>query len=110
MEKLLEVLVPKEAQVEIGGVRYAVRKMGLKQSIQLAAFAAELQDEARSRILKAAEEGQNDLVAIVSNLAENQIAKLVGIIINAQGTEDLVRFADLGLDELSELAVAVVEV
>lgn len=110
MEKLLEVLVPKERTVEIGGKSYKVRKMGLKQSIQIAAFAAELQDEARAKILKAAEAGQNDLIAIVSNLAETQIARLVSIIINAQDKEDLGRFEALDLEELSELALAVVEV
>lgn len=110
MQKLLDVLVPKEVPVQVAGKEYLIRKMGLKQSIQLAAFAAELQDEARSQILKAAEAGQNDLIAIVSNLAEAQVARLVGIIVNATTKEDLDRFADIGLDELSELAVAVVEV
>jgi len=110
MEKLLQVLMPKEVPVLVGDKTYVARKMGLKQSIQLAAFAAELQDEARAQILKAAEAGQNDLVAIVSVLAESQVAKLVGIIINAQQPDDLERFANMGLDDLSELAVAVVEV
>ncbi len=109
MEKLLAVLVPIEMEVTVGGHAYTVRKMGLKQCIQLAAFAAEVQDEARAQILKAAEAGQNDLIAIVGNLAEGQVSKLVGIILNAQTPEDIARFADMGLDELSELAVAIVE-
>ncbi len=110
MDKMLQVLVPKEVPVTIDGKVYTVRKMGLKQSIQLASFAAELQDEARSQILKAAEAGQNDLIAIVSNLAEGQVGRLVGIVVNAQQPDDLARFTAMGLDDLSELALAIVEV
>jgi hypothetical protein len=105
-----EVLVPKERRQRIGGKEYVIKKLGLAQTIRLAGFAADLQQEVRAQILKAADSGANDLVAIMAALADTKAAELLQILLNAPSLEDRDRLSGISLQELSELAVNLSEV
>lgn len=107
---LKEALLPPERDVMIGGTTYKVKRLTLKQLLQIGTLAGHLQQEVRARILEATEKGQPDMLAIVSAMKDEDSAHLLAVLLRADTPEDIARFTDASLEEISELAVAITEV
>ncbi len=108
--KIENALVPPERIVTIGGVMYKVKRLSMTQLLRIGAFAGTLQKEARDRILKATAAGKPDMLAIMGAIREEDLAMLLSVILRSESSEDLARFRDTDILEISDLAVAITEV
>lgn len=101
-----EALMPPERIVRVGGKEYMIRRLTLRQIIQLSTLAAGLQVEVRKRIQAAVEAGQPDFMAVAGSLNDGDFAQLLGVLLRADARE----FGEITLEETSEIAVALTEV
>lgn len=105
-----KVLMPAEKRVLVGGKEFVVRKLGLRQGVQLAAFMANFGPE----VLKKAEAAQNagmpELLAIAQAVGEEAVPELLQILLNAPSLEDKALFSDVSLEDISDVVEAITAV
>lgn len=101
-----EVMVPRTRLVRIGEKEYQVKKLGLRQVVQLSAFAAEFGQGAIARAQSAVEAGKLDAVALAELVGAEELPRLLQILLDAPSLEDRDRLRDVSLEEASELIEA----
>lgn len=100
------MVVPEERRIRINGKEYVVRKIGLKQVVKLSAFAAQYGQGVMQRAIEASENGKPDVIAIAEAIGEEELPKLLQILLDAPSLEDRDILKSISVEEASELAEA----
>lgn len=110
MSKAHEALVAEPARIRVGGKEYEVHKLGLKQVVQLSAFAAQFGQAAINKAKDAITDGKVDAVILAEAVGEAELPRLLQILLNAPSLEDRDRLERITMEEVSELIVAFTQV